>query len=63
MSTTISQLNLDYDALNDRMLLSVSTADRQEYQVLKFRDRLGIHLSCRLPQSFAVSNQTHRFCR
>lgn len=42
MSTTISQLNLDYDALNDRMLLSVSTADRQEYQVWVTRRFLNV---------------------
>lgn len=42
MATSISQLNLDYDPLADRMLLSVSTSDRQEYQIWITRRFLNI---------------------
>jgi len=33
MPTRINQLNLEYDAVADRMLLSVSTSDREEFRV------------------------------
>lgn len=42
MATSISQLNLDYDPLADRMLLSISTSDRQEFQIWITRRFLNI---------------------